>query len=291
MIGVHDRRTMPRAARHLAAIVMVAVLVSSQRAADAAIVVQSLWRMGESGTVGGSGGNKALDSVNADGAFNNFNNTIGVSYLSASPRPFSGSTTYLHTAGGAVNGQWMFTGTTAQSIPASNWGVEMWVRSTNTASISGTGSFRSVLALSSTASGYLAIEARRHSNGNVYYDVNRAGISNMIIPRNATTQVYDNTWVNLALVDIAGTIHFYVDGVLAGTSATATTNNGFIHLGLTPTSGANNFIGDFDELRFYTFSAGQFSVNDLYINNLIPTPAALPAGLGLLAMAMLRRRR
>lgn len=266
--------------------VALAVLALLAGPCGAALVVQSAWRMGEPGSVDGS--SRPLDSISADGELNPFNNGGGLSVLTADPAPASGSTAYLHTAGAAFNGTWMFgAGSDNQNIPSDNWGVEFMVRSTDTASITGT-DFRSIFSLGNGVSGQLAVEARRHTDGNVYWDVNRQGLANLIIPRDARTLVVDNTWFDLAVVKAGGTLNFYVDGVHAGSSADPTVNDGLIHLGIQAGVGNKNFIGDYDEGRFFTFNAGEFTPSML----LVPEPGTCTlAALALLFFQARRRRR
>jgi hypothetical protein len=249
----------------------------------AAVTIQSYWNMGEA--VNGSG--QPQDLVNADGAFNHFNNNPGTSIQTASPATVGGSTAYLHTNGGAFNGAWMYTGTTAQTVPVDNWGIELAIRSTATAGIP-LGVWRSVLNLNSATSGGLALEAK-NVGGTVYWEVNRAGQANLIIPKNSSTTVIDNTWYNIALVKSGGTLTFYIDGESVGSSTGSVgTNDGLLHLGIEPGTGASAraFAGDFDEMRFFTFSPGAFNP----ATDLIPEPSvSLLGSLGVLAL--LRRRR
>ncbi len=254
--------------------------------ARAALVVESYWPMGETGTVDGS--NRPQDLVGGtDIELNHFNNGSGLSVLAVDPPSVSGSTAYLHTAGAAFNGTWMFgAGSDNQTIPADNWGIEFMVRSTNTASIPAI-DFRSIFSLGNGASGQLAVEARRHSDGNVYWDVNRQGVANLIIPRDSRTLVLDNVWMDLALVKTGGTLNFYVDGLHAGSSADPTVNDGLIHLGIQAGVGDKNFIGDYDEGRFFTFGAGEFTPSILYV----PEPSSAALGVLGLGLFLARRRR
>lgn len=244
-----------------------------------AITIQSYWHLGESGI--------GADSSSAnDGEVNNLNNSPGSTILLASPSGVNGSTAYAHTTGNNYQGIWMFgAGSNDQTVPADNWGVQFMVRSTNSGGITGAGAFRSVFGMAEGVSGGLVIEAYRSSNGNLYWDVNRQGVANYIIPRNATTQV-TNQWQSLALVKSGGTISFYVDKVLVGSSSVAVNTSGLLAFGLQQNVGTNGFQGDFDEASFFTFSSGQFNAT----TDLIPEPgAALLGGLGMIAL--LRRRR
>jgi microcystin-dependent protein len=85
------------------------------------------------------------------------------------------------------------------------------------------------------------------------------------------------TWTHLALVRDNGTTTFYVNGVASGTSLgnpTPATNSFMV--GAHPQFVANTwFNGAVDEVRVFTFAAGQFSTNDLLLN--VPRVTTLPA--------------
>jgi len=244
--------------------------------AQAAVTIQSYWSLGE------NTGNRGADGTNAnDGELNHFNNSAGTTWNTASPSGVNGSTTYASTSGNNFQGVWMFGATDAQNIPSDNWGVQFMVRSTATI---GSG-FRAVFGMAEGVSGGLVIEAN-NVGGTVYWDVNRQGVANYIIPRNSLTTVNLNDWTALALVKNGGTIQFYVDGQLAGSSSGAVNISGLFAFGLQQNVGTNGFKGDFDEASFFTFSPGGFNAS----TDLIPEPgAALLGGIGLLAL--LRRRR
>ncbi len=267
--------------KHASCLIPIAVL-GLALPAHAAVTVMSSWSLGES-SVG-------ADSSSAnDGETNNFNNSTGTTILTTTPSGVAGSTAYAHTSGTNFQGLWMFgAGSNNQTIPLDNWGMQFMIRSTNTASISGTGSFRAVFGMLDAPAGGLVIEARRHSDGNVYWDVNRSAQANLIIPRDATTMVTDNDWTNLALVRSGGVLNFFVDGTLAGsTTSSIGSTDGLLALGFEQGVGTHNFIGDFDEARFFSFEPGAFDAgSDL----LVPEPATAWLG-GLSLLALLRRRR
>jgi hypothetical protein len=88
-----------------------------------------------------------------------------------------------------------------------------------------------------------------------------------------------------------GTTTFYVNGVAnatAGAPNTPIVTNSF-NIGIRPDLG-ERFDGRIDEVRIFSFAPGQFSVNDLQFNGVVPEPASA-ALLGLGLMACLRRRR
>jgi hypothetical protein len=244
--------------------------------AYSAITVSSYWSLGEGATVG-------LDSSSDnDGEINNFNNSTGTTTLTASPSGVAGSTAYAHTSGTNFQGLWMFgAGSNNQTIPLDNWGVQFMVRSTATI---GSG-FRAVFGMAEGVSGGLVIEANNVA-GTVYWDVNRQGVANYIIPRNTLATVTSD-WTNLALVKSGGTVSFYINGTLAGSNSGAVNTSGLFAFGLQQNVGTNGFQGDFDEARFFTFSPGAFTTADL---TYVPEPSsALLGGLGVLAL--LRRRK
>ena len=258
----------------------------------AAIVIQSQWSLGEGASVG-------LDSSSAnDGESNPFNNSAGTVVLTASPSGVAGSTHYARTSGTNFQGLWMFgAGSNNQTVPSSNWGINFMVRSYDTASISATAAFRAVFGMKDSASGGLVIEARRHSDGKVYWDVNNSGVANLIIPRTAATEVADNLWTNLALVHNGSNLEFYVNRTLVGTKTSVTqgttySTDGLLALGFQQGVGTNQFKGDFDEARFFTFSSGAFNpTTDLLGASAIPEPGSVLGLAGLLSGAVLLRRR
>jgi len=257
------------------AVVMVPIAVLGlSLPARSAVTITSYWSLGEGATVG------AVSSSSNDGEVNNFNNSTGTSILTASPSGVSGSTAYAHTSGANFQGLWMFgAGSNNQTIPTDNWGVQFMVRPTATI---GSG-FRSVFGMAEGVSGGLVIEAN-NVGGTVYWDVNRQGVANYIIPRNTLTTVTSD-WTALALVKSGGTTSFYVNGILAGSNSSPVNTSGLLAFGLQQNVGTNGFQGDFDEASFFIFAPGAFNAS----TDLVPEPsAALLGGIGMLAM--LRRR-
>jgi hypothetical protein len=252
--------------------------LSIMQSAYSAVTIKSYWSLGEGATVGADG-----SSAN-DGETNNFNNSTGTTVLTSSPAGAAGSTAYANTSGSNFQGLYMFgAGSDNQTIPTDNWGMQFQVRSTATIA----SGFRAVFGMAEGVSGGLVIEANTVS-GTTYWDVNRQGVANYIIPRNATTTVALNTWTDLALVKSGGTISFYVNGVLAGSNSGAANTSGLFAFGLQQNVGTNGFQGDFDEARFFTFDPGAFTTADL-VYAVPETSTVLLGGLGMLAL--LRRRR
>ncbi len=229
-------------------LVIVLVALGFSPSAFSNITIQSYWNMGE--TVVGV---LPQDSVTTDGESNHFTNGAGSVINTASPSGAAGSTAYTSTSGVNFQGTHMFGGND-QTIPGDNWGVQFMVRSTATIS----SGFRAVFGMAEGVSAGLVIEAA-NVGGTVYWDVNRQGVANYIIPRNALTTVASNTWTNLALVKSGGTTSFYVNGTLAGSTAIAANTSGIFAFGLQQNVGTNGFKGDFDEARFFTFAPGAFN--------------------------------
>lgn len=266
-------QTSRRVSQFLSPIAGLALTLQTQ----AAITIQSYWQLGE------NSGNRGEDtsSVN-DGELNPFNQSPGTTWNSSTPSGVNGSTTYASTSGANFNGVFMFGASSDnQTIPANNWGVQFMVRSTATI---GSG-FRAVFGMAEGVTGGLVIEAN-NVGGTVYWDVNKQGVANYIIPRNATTTVVTNQWTALAIVNDAGTTKFYVDGVLAGSNSGTINTSGLFAFGLQQNVGTNGFQGDFDEASFFTFNAGEFNAS----TDLIPEPSATLLG-ALGVFGLLRRRR
>ena len=97
---------------------------------------------------------------------------------------------------------------------------------------------------------------------------------------------------------------FYIDGVLANSSTTDAFSSGFglgeFFVGAATIAGANSFNGLIDELALYELgpaggspdlTADRARVADIAQHfNVVPAPAALPAGLALIGMIVMRRR-
>jgi len=235
--------------RSIVVVALAAICLS--HSSDASITMQSYWQLGEGAAIG-------TDS--AAGTSNPFNNTTGSTILTATPSSAAGSTAYTHTSGTNFQGIWMFGGgATAQSVPSDNWGVQVNVRVTT---LPTTGTYKAVFGMAEGVSGGLVIEAN-NVGGTVYFDVNKQGTANYIIPRNASVTVAVNTWYNLALVKSGGTTFFYVNGALVGSNAGAINTSGLLALGFEQNVGTHQLSGDFDEARFFTFSPGAFTASDL----------------------------
>ena len=219
--------------------------------AHSTVALESYWPLGEGAAIG-------TDS--ASGTANPFNKTDGSTIQTASPA-VAGSTAYARTSGVSYQGIWMFgVGSTAQTVPADNWGVQFNVRVT---ALPSSGTYKAVFGMLDAAAGGLVIEANNVS-GTTYFDVNRAGQANLIAPRNASTTVTTNTWYNLALVKNGGVLTFYVNGASVGTSTGSIgTTDGLFSLGFQQGVGTRQLAGDFDEARFFTFAPGAFATTDL----------------------------
>ena len=257
------------------------ILAGAAPLANATITTTNSWSLGEGATIG-------TDSVGASPFNNVANTTIGTASLSG----VAGSTAYASVINGSgSDGLWMFgAGSTAVTIPAQDWGFQVMVRSTGSLAVN---QFQSVFGFKDASSGGLAVEAK-NLGGTVYWQVNQPGISNLINPQNASVTVSTNTWTNLALVRNGANLEFYVNKTLVGSSTGTYSTDGLIALGLQQGVGANNFVGDFDEARFFTFTTGQFdAASDLYSAAAIPEPSTYGLmGAGALAgVALVRRRR
>ncbi len=216
--------------------------------ASSEITIQSSWNLGET-AVGADGSNAT------DGELNNFNNSAGTVINTASPSGVNSSTAYATTNGVNFQGLWMFGGgSNDQTVPSDNWGVQFMVRSNSSIA---TGDFRAVFGMAEGVSGGLVIEAA-NVGGTVFWDVNRQGIANYIIPRNLLATVTPN-WTALALVKSGGTTSFYVNGQLAGSNAAAINTSGLLAFGFQQNVGTKHLAGDFDEASFFTFAPGAFN--------------------------------
>jgi len=141
--------------------------------------------------------------------------------------------------------------------PAGTYGIEVWVMPQDNGIAGGSGGWL----FSSGESGGVALRINAPGGGS-YID---AFILGSGITIGDQVPIDTNRWMHLAIVDNAGTLTFYTNGIACGASVTsgATTPAGAVYIG-TP-SDNQAYYGYMDEARMFTFSSGAFSTNDLLL--------------------------
>jgi len=131
-----------------------------------------------------------------------------------------------------------------------NFGVEAWV---NPASTSG---FQSIFYNGNTGG----------SGWGLYVADNQfAGLFGGVSFIFGSVTFTPGTWNHVALVESGGTATLYVNGAVSGTIANSPRSPaGRLTVGANQ-DGTENFPGLIDEVRVFTFAAGQFSTNDLLL--------------------------
>ncbi|NWK55580.1 PEP-CTERM sorting domain-containing protein [Verrucomicrobiaceae bacterium N1E253] len=244
-----------------------ASLLGITSSAHAVITVQAHWQLGESGSLGTS--NKPLDSTL--NGYDLLSNIGSAAVDNSNPAP--GSTAALDFTAGNIG----YYGTSYDSRPTNNFGMETWARIGNLAAGSS-----SVLNFGGLNFGW------RNGGGQLGFGgarTNSAWVGNTYLP--AST----DEWVHLALVRDNGTTTFYVNGAAFGASSNAgLATDEEVHIGVSP-GGSSYYNGSLDEARLFTFNAGEFDpATDLLVNQIPEPSSAALFGLGA-AGFLLRRRR
>jgi hypothetical protein len=246
-----------------------AAIVLFADSANGAVTTIALYEL--EGTVGAS----VAPPVDTSGNANHFqfDNNPGITTFSADASPATGSTTSANfPLGTAGNSGFYFT---ANPFPQDNFGFEIWAKTTQAAAdghLIGNSDNTSGIEIGTTGSNWYAAIA------------SVAFISQV--------PIVDNVWTNLALVRDSGVTSFYLNGVFVASSALApfAVPGANAHFGV-DAGGGSGYEGLADHARFFSFAPGQFSPNDLSVNQTPEPSTAVLVGLGILCVAGRRSRK
>ena len=142
--------------------------------------------------------------------------------------------------------------------PAGAYGIEIWALPQDNAIVGGSGGW----IFSSGQTGGVALRINGSSGNPSYIDAIVLGSSANI---GGQALIDTNHWTHLAIVDNAGVLTFYTNGIPCGDSLTtgASTPAGDVYIG-TP-SDNQAYYGYLDEARMFTFAPGAFSTNDFLL--------------------------
>jgi concanavalin A-like lectin/glucanase superfamily protein len=217
--------------------VVLANFTVSQRTGS--LVVEHFWHVGEDGQV------LPTDAVGFKPL------TAGFGTRAVDTAVYAPSSSASLRFSNADGGDYMNSLSDAIFVPPDNWVLELWV---NPAS-SDFGSGVSLVTLGSeTGTTQIGMVGGKWYFGemNITYGDNS---------QSATA----SAWTHLAWVRDAGVNRFFVGGTQIGSNGDSATNNGRIHLFIKP-GGGEVPEGNVDEIRFSTFTSGQFNANDLLVN-------------------------
>jgi sugar lactone lactonase YvrE len=214
--------------------------------ADAAVTVLHYWRMGEddSGATAGGISSNTVDMVGGL-TLTNSNSPLYSSSVSLAAGVHTGSTLCLQFPAGSYGWGSLISNVT------NNFGIELWVCTSNTTGIK-----------------CLAYNGNTSTSGWGLYQegANYYGLFGGVVMFGAATAVA-GVWQHLALVRDNGVTTLYLDGAAVGSSTKApNSSTGGFGVGAPPLNPQEFFSGYLDEVRVFTFAAGQFSTNDLLMN-------------------------
>ncbi len=236
----------------LVAALVMSWLVLGSMPARATISVLNYWRMGEN-QPGAEAGSAATNLTDVAGSYNltvSGQAAFSADVAAAAVMSTRSTLSVVFTNSG-------FASNAIVSSLVNNFGIEAWVKPASVTS----GQVIAYNGSSATSGWGLMVSASNYS-----------GLfgGKVIFGSGAATP---NVWTHVALVRDSGTCTLYVNGVASGTSgATPNTPTGNFALAAPPQSPTSQFLtGLVDEVRVFTFTGGQFSVNDLLINQVAPS--------------------
>lgn len=238
---------------------LTAVLALGISSAGAAVNVVARYSLGEadSGALAGAAASGTTPSVGSTTL-----PAIGSPVYSTAGAPATRPSRLSVLFNGSTNG---FRTPAVLTTVTDNFGVEAWVRASSTASNS-----QVVTNGDSSNSGWGLF--RSGANWGFLY-------GGQTLAATAAPSVDVNTWTHLALVRSGGVNTLYKNGVAVLTAAgTPVTPAGAFSIGVGAPSNGEFFAGNIDEVRVFTFTAGQFATSDL-LTGLAYTdpPSAVPA--------------
>ncbi len=219
--------------------------------ADAAVTVLHYWRMGEddSGATAGGISSNTVDMVGGLTLTNHYGPLYGPLYsssVSLEAGVHTGSKLCLQFPTGSYG--W---GSLISNV-VNNFGIELWVCTSNT-----------------TGTNCLAYNGNTSTSGWGLYQegANYYGLFGGVVMFGAAPAVA-GVWQHLALVRDNGTTTLYLNGAVVSSSTSAPNiPTGGFGVGAPALYALQFFSGYLDEVRVFTFAAGQFSTNDLLINS------------------------
>jgi sugar lactone lactonase YvrE len=231
----------------LSAALILALSLGFVPRASAAITVVSYWRLGESDP-GASAGTVATNTIDSVALHNLkvrgpafYSSDVGVTALA-----HVGSSQSVSFGSGA------FASNSIVSSATDNFGIEAWVKpaSVNAGQVIAYNGATDTSGWGIMVSGsnYLALFGGR--------DIWGSGTAT------------PNVWTHVALVRDGGVATIYTNGVAAGTSLSGPNSPvGSFAVAAPPQAPTSQYLtGLVDEVRVFTFAAGQFSTNDLLLN-------------------------
>lgn len=257
--------------------VTIAVALASCVPCHAAITTVMELHMGEAGSTGTN--NLSLDT-SGNGYHMDTKHGGGSLVISTASPAAPGSSAYTTFDGTAAMSTTLWKDAAGtDNLPTNNFAMEMWVRQSDT---SGWQRY-----MRSATIGTIAFSNRTTTNqGNLQLN----GVVGASIDTASGMAV--DTWYHLAMIRDNGVTRFYQDGVAISGSfnqAPVWANN-FTIGQKAHNDGTQRFQGDMDEVRLFTFEAGDDPVAALSINA-VPEPSSISLlALGGLVLTMRRRK-